>query len=122
MIGLALSALFLVMRGRSWKALTNRPCRIHAEIPVTGSLRPASLQASGLLDLSSVVVYKTAALPVRAVHTPSTLEFRRGQAEGRDLATDPGHSFAARDRLANARRPSAVSRTTTGQPTCDSGL
>jgi hypothetical protein len=73
MIGLALSALFLVMRGRSWRAPTNCPCRIHAEIPVTGSLRPASLQASGLLDLSSVVVYKTAARPVRAPCTPRQL-------------------------------------------------
>ena len=42
------------------EALTNRPCRIRAEIPMTGSLRPTSLQASGLLDLSGVVVYKTA--------------------------------------------------------------
>lgn len=41
--------------------------------PVTGSLRPASLQASGLLDLSSVVVYKTAARPVRAPCTPRQL-------------------------------------------------
>jgi hypothetical protein len=30
---------------------------------MTGSLRPTSLQASSLLDLSGVAVYKTAALP-----------------------------------------------------------
>ena len=33
-----------------------------------------------------------------------------------------GHAFAAWDRLAQARRRSTVSRITTDQATCDSGL
>jgi hypothetical protein len=46
----------------------------------------------------------------------------RSRTWDRALVTDPAAHFAAWDRLANAWRSSAVSRTTAGQSACDGGL
>lgn len=82
----------------------------------------ASSQLSCPPDANSAVVYKTAALPARTLCTPVSFGVPARPAQGHGLATDPGHSFAARDRVANVRRSSSVSRTTTGKGIRDSGL
>lgn len=82
----------------------------------------ASSQLSCPPDANSAVVYKTAALPARTLCTPVSSGVPARPAQGHGLATDPGHSFAARDRVANVRRSSSVSRTTTGKGIRDSGL
>jgi hypothetical protein len=82
----------------------------------------ASSQLSCPPDANSAVVYKTAALPARTLCTPVSSGVPARPAQGHGLATDPGHSFAARDRVANVRQSSSVSRTTTGKGIRDSGL
>ncbi len=96
--------------------------RIRAGINERDRTLSASSQLSCPPDANSAVVYKTAALPARTLCTPVSSGVPARPAQGHGLATDPGHSFAARDRVANVRRSSSVSRTTTGKGIRDSGL
>ena len=107
--GTSISALFLVMGGRSGRALRNRLCRIRAEIPVTGCPWATSSQVSGLLGRSGVDVYKTAALPAE-LHRRKTPE--HGSRPPADPRRHPGmrrpHAHRAVSPLLRPPAPAAA--------------